>query len=811
MLRSSTASTPPALPQTRPNTNQTTNDAGGAYLHLKKQNEKKRKKTGAGLPASRGNREKYPDHNKAGLSRTRHANHIRHRLGLRPEADQTIEPAPGLLRRTRQWMLDLAQQAWHSLPAWPGFEDPLPGPTAVEGAMVRTVPYDSVLLFDYDYSKSQLGLPEEAARGLTQSLLWALQDHLYPPQNIFTIPMTDESCRYPYIRNLLHPGPGGVILVSGQPTDADARRSECARQAAIRYLHDNGYAYKVLPIFVNWGNVLFQPKYGLLFVANLDSLSHLDVIREALGSPPLVVYCNVDFLDPSKQPTTRYGSPACYDLDQALSLFEQGQDGDARLNGMFNEACFNGDVGLNLGPDRKAQVQKRTMGEMLDHLGVNRIPVGLSDVQSQVINAVYSPHAPDKALMYAPPGKALQRQLKKHGRTPVYGDPRLGHDGRATTPFGPHCMVVQTDDTPIGQPLWLADTDTAVASPPHEQDHLLTTQPIPSPPGPVDEGGVLLLNCRLPPDTVHREAFDAHRYAKAVAGLIGQDTVHVIEGGPCQWPFTAQLAMELPYAMGLLSRPLYSEAERPSMQAIHDFFFERGYPVTPLGDGINPQNLFWSRQHDLLVMADVVPYGELPAGAQEHLIELFARPTHVLHLVLRAAALTARTKDGSREPLCTSLNLVFHVTETQDGGRLAMLHEQCIHTVHWVFADGSRQAAPSAARALQTLEFKVVPLSQQNLLDRVGAAFSSPFAPGHVLLNQVIDDPALEDRLNNEKVVVHVPPPHNELGHAGAPHGVFGVSAMVIHFPPLDTLFTTTVRVPPLDAADPAEPAKSEL
>lgn len=326
-------------------------------------------------------------------------------------------------------------------------------------------------------------------------------------------------------------------------------------------------------------------------------------------------------------------------------------------------------------------------------------------------------------------------------------------------------------------------------------------------PDKMDQGGVVILDCPVPPDTVHREAFDAQRYADAIRKMVGrrhQDQVHVVEVEDCQWPYTAQIATVLADAIGV-SGPLYSESEQQSIQKLTAFFVHAGYPVRNFDESINAQNVMGSAKHDLLIMADVVPYGRMPDPARSHLARLLNQPRHILHVMMRADAVLADTQDGSREPLCTNLIMVLHLMKTKNGVSLALVNEDCVFAAHWLRMDGRVERLDSLTAGLQELEFQVIPFGTADLKNRFGASFSNPFKPGELLLNGPIT-PELAATLKNRGVKVHAPAKKDPLGHSGPPHGPFGIGNMVFVYPPLDQL--NLVRSP-LGAPD--EEERSEL
>lgn len=352
-------------------------------------------------------------------------------------------------------------------------------------------------------------------------------------------------------------------------------------------------------------------------------------------------------------------------------------------------------------------------------------------------------------------------------------------------------------DTPGPRQAWLIEKIDAVADWLVESSWkaiaVLPSLPLPGPPlvGAAEALGdapgqdaVVLLRCTPPEGVPNAEAFDVERYAEAIRPVVGESRVHIVDGGNCHFRFVKSLAIQTPYAVAL-NRPIYGESEQASIDALADFFLQQGYPVQfiEIGEageqGINLANVHWSPAHDLLVLAESPQLGRMPAGALPRLVNTFGKPGHVLHAMLRIDGVTVKGPEGSREPMCYQLNMLFHRIRNSRGEWVALLHERCVFAVHWLHQDGRVEPLDSMTGVLQELGFTVVSLSANDMKALAGCVFSSEHRPGVLVLNGPISA-ELRSTLRKAGVSVRVPKRKDQLGNTEPPFGAFGIDSMVV-------------------------------
>jgi hypothetical protein len=296
------------------------------------------------------------------------------------------------------------------------------------------------------------------------------------------------------------------------------------------------------------------------------------------------------------------------------------------------------------------------------------------------------------------------------------------------------------------------------------------------------EDAVVLLRCPALGVSENAEAFDVDAYAKAAGAVVGKDKVHIVDGGDCHYRFVKSLAVQTPNAVAL-NKPIYSDSEQSSIDALADFFLRSGYWVRlmELGEpgerGIDFANVHWSPAHDLLLLAESAEVGRLPAIALPQLVKAFETPAHVLHIVIKFDAVTLTAPNGLREPACYPLSMFFHSLQNKKGQWVALVGEACVHAVHWLKQDGAVQRAGSLTEVLQEKHFTVVSLSAQDLQSLAACGFSSALRKGVYLVNRSLPK-TLRTRLHMLGIEVRVAKP--TLGSTNPRHGLFGLNSMVM-------------------------------
>lgn len=297
----------------------------------------------------------------------------------------------------------------------------------------------------------------------------------------------------------------------------------------------------------------------------------------------------------------------------------------------------------------------------------------------------------------------------------------------------------------------------------------------------------VLLNCKPPAQANNPQDYDAQRYADAVASVVGEGRVHVVDGGACEGGSLAMLAVQSPTGV-LMGNPVYDDREQAGIDAIADFLVERGHSIEYIGlvndrnQGINFANVHASPEHDLLVLAESPVTGLMPDMARPALVTAFGQPGYVLHVVIQLGAAKITLADGGVMPLCTQLNMFFHHLKNQRGESVALLHPACAFSVQRLHPGGdgklpSVEQLPDMETVLHKLGFTVLTLSAEDMAALAGAGFSTELEPGTLLLNRPI---SADLRKRLEKVGVKPVLPERALGNLQAPHWPFGIASMVL-------------------------------
>jgi hypothetical protein len=308
-------------------------------------------------------------------------------------------------------------------------------------------------------------------------------------------------------------------------------------------------------------------------------------------------------------------------------------------------------------------------------------------------------------------------------------------------------------------------------------------------PGPQrpNEDIFVLLNCKPPPQARNPEAYDAHAYADAVASVVGEAHVHVVDGGDCEGGSLGMLARQSPTGV-LMGNPVYNDREQAGIDAIADFLVQRGHEIEYLAvvnernQGINFANVHAAPEHGLLVLADAPHLGVMNPMARPKLINAFGQPAYVLHVAIRADATVTTPPDGVSMPLCLQLNMFFHHLKNQRGESLALLHPDCAFSVQRLHPGGggkdpSVEVLPDMETVLRKLGFIVLTFDARDMQALAGCGFSTELEPGTLMLNRPISAD-LRKRLENAgvRVLLHSVP----LGNLQAPHWPFGIGSMVL-------------------------------
>lgn len=296
------------------------------------------------------------------------------------------------------------------------------------------------------------------------------------------------------------------------------------------------------------------------------------------------------------------------------------------------------------------------------------------------------------------------------------------------------------------------------------------------------KNAVVLLRCPIPSDVPEPEAFDVDRYAEAAASVVGQDKVHVVDGGDCHYRFARSLAVQTPNGV-VLNKPIYGDSELSSINALADFFLQSGYPVEfleigPPGEaGIDFANVLWLPQHDMLILAESGDVRRFPPIALPELVNAFNKPAHVLHVNIRLDGAVVALPNGLKDPLCYPLPMFFHTLQNTKGQWLVLIAEKCVNAVHRLYQDGSVQREASLTQVMQDRSHTVVSLSPQDLEALSACGFSSTLKKGVYLVNRKLPK-QLHQRLQSEGIRVKLAKP--ALGSTNPVNGLFGIDSLVM-------------------------------